>query len=250
MPPASLAFRRGPPATNNNIFVSRSTDFGQTWTATLVFHAPLFTRLNNVFPALAVDPTNGHLYATWSDGFKVYFSSSANQGVTWSTAVTVNVAPANTAIFPWIAAYNGVVDLVYYGTTASSNGSGAVWNTYLAQTSNSGASFAQSLVSNTSNHTGVICTRAALVPGARATCWTCLRWPSIRKPGWQASSIRMTRSPRCPPATRCRRSFWPSRVRRAVGPLFAASWLPDGTAACFRLHHLPARSNRCPTRLV
>src|SRR5207302_10884434 len=126
MPPASLAFRRGPPATNNNIFVSRSTDFGQTWTATLVFHAPLFTPLNNVFPALAVDPTNGHLYATWSDGFKVYFSASTNQGVTWSAAVTVNVAPADTTIFPWIAAYNGVVDLVYYGTTASSNGSGAV----------------------------------------------------------------------------------------------------------------------------
>src|SRR5206468_12550461 len=53
----------------------------------------------------------------------------------------------------------------YYGTTASSNGSGAVWNTYLAQTSNSGASFAQSLVSNTSNHTGVICTQGGACAG-------------------------------------------------------------------------------------
>jgi hypothetical protein len=155
-------------ATFNNIFVSRSSDFGRTWTATQVFHAPLFTALNNVFPALAVDPTNGHLYATWSDGFKVHFSSSTNQGVTWSTAITVNVAPANTAIFPWIAAFDGVVDLVYYGTTASSNGSGAVWNTYLAQTTNAGASFTQSKASNTSNHTGVICTQGTgCAPGTR-----------------------------------------------------------------------------------
>src|SRR5258708_27022070 len=34
----------------NNIFVSRSSDGGATWTAALVFHAPLFTALNNIFP--------------------------------------------------------------------------------------------------------------------------------------------------------------------------------------------------------
>jgi len=155
-------------ANHNNVFVSRSTDFGETWTSVLVFHAPLFTPLNNVFPALAVDPTNGHLYATWSDGKIVSFSASSDQGQTWSTAVSVNVAPANMAIFPWVAAYNGVVDLVYYGTTAASNSSGAVWNVYLAQTTNAGASFAQSLVSHDSNHTGVICTEGiACAAGTR-----------------------------------------------------------------------------------
>jgi hypothetical protein len=141
----------------NNIFVSRSTDFGKSWTAVLVFHAPLFTALNNIFPSLAVDPTNGHLYATWSDGKVVSFSASTDQGQTWSTPVSVNVSPANTAIFPWIAAYNGTVDVVYYGTDAASNSSGAVWNVYLAQTTNAGASFTQNLVSHDSNHTGVIC---------------------------------------------------------------------------------------------
>ncbi len=70
----------------------------------------------------------------------------------------MNLAPATTALFPWVAAYNGTVDVVYYGTPAPSNDASAVWNTYLAQTSNDGASFAQSKVSNTSNHTGVICT--------------------------------------------------------------------------------------------
>ena len=34
----------------------------------------------------------------------------------------------------------------------------AVWNTYLAQTTNDGASFQQNLVSNNPNHVGVICT--------------------------------------------------------------------------------------------
>src|SRR5438094_4545431 len=84
---------------------------------------------------------------------------SSDQGVHWSPAVVVNVAPATTAIFPWIAAHAGTVDVVYYATTASSkNHASAVWNGYLAQTADSGASFAQSAVSNTSNHTGVIST--------------------------------------------------------------------------------------------
>jgi len=143
----------------NNIFVSRSTDGGITWTATQVFHAPLNVALNNVFPTLAVDPTNGKLHASWSDAHTIFYSTSSDQGATWSPAVAVNIAPANTGVFPWIAAHNGTVDLVYYGTTAASKDDPtAVWNVYLAQTTNDGLQFTQSLVSNTSNHTGVICT--------------------------------------------------------------------------------------------
>ena len=146
-------------ATFNNIYVSRSTDDGKTWTANLVYHAPLFTALNNVFPALAVDPTNGDLYAVWSDGTHVFFSTSSDQGSTWSAAVMVNIAPASTAIFPWVAAYDGIVDVVYYATTSGSNlDPNAVWNVYLAQTTDAGASFFQSRVSNTPNHVGVVCT--------------------------------------------------------------------------------------------
>lgn len=144
----------------DRIFVSRSSDGGHHWTAALVFHAATLVGLNNVFPTLAVDPTNGKLYAAWSDGHTVSFSSSSDQGVTWSAAVIVNVSPATTAVFPWVAASNGTVDLVYYGTTASSKDDPtAVWNTYLAQTTNDGASFQQSLVSNSPNHVGVICTQ-------------------------------------------------------------------------------------------
>ena len=51
------------------------------------------------------------------------------------------------------------MDVVYYGTSAASkDDSSAVWNVYLAQSTDDGASFTQSLVSNTPNHVGVICT--------------------------------------------------------------------------------------------
>lgn len=154
----------------NNIIVSRSADMGKTWTPSLVYHAPLFTGLNNVFPSLAVDQATGKVYAVWSDAVNVFFSASSDYGSTWSPAVIVNVAPANIALFPWVAAYNGTVDVVYYGSAngLSHNDSSAVWNVYLAQTTDGGVSFTQSAVSNTSNHTGVICTGGvSCAPGTR-----------------------------------------------------------------------------------
>jgi hypothetical protein len=149
----------------NNIIVSRSTDGGVKWTAALVFHAPVNVGQNNIFPTLAVDPINGHLHAAWSDAHTVFYSTSSDQGMTWSAAAAVNIAPADTAIFPWIAAFNGTVDLVYYGTTGSSKDDpNAVWNVYLAQTLTNGASFTQSLVSKKPNHVGVICTDGIACP--------------------------------------------------------------------------------------
>jgi hypothetical protein len=155
----------------NNVFVSRSTDGGKHWTPVLVFAGPLLSTNSNVFPAIAVDSTNGNVYATWSNasdaGTNAYFSFSADKGASWSTPVTVNTAPANTAIFPWVAAHAGTVDVVYYGT-AGANMAGAMWNVYLAQTTNNGASFSQSLVNVNPNHLGVICTEGtACAPGTR-----------------------------------------------------------------------------------
>jgi len=156
-------------ATFNNIFVSRSTDFSQSWTANKVFSAPLFTALNNVFPSLAVDPANGTLYAVWSDAHTVSLSRSSDQGTTWSSALVVSSAPAATAVFPWVAALNGTVDVVFYGTNASSKDDpSAVWNVYLAQSPNGGASFQQVQVTAHPNHVGVICTNGTgCAPGTR-----------------------------------------------------------------------------------
>jgi BNR repeat-like domain len=161
--------QKGTSAAFNNVFVSRSSDGGKSWTAALVAHRPLFTDLSNVFPALAVDPSNGHLAAVWSDAHQVFFSMSTNQGASWSTPVAVNAAPATTAIFPWVAARDGKIDVVYYATTASSKDDpAAIWNVYLAQTLDAGATFVQSLVSGAPNHVGVVCTSGtACAPGTR-----------------------------------------------------------------------------------
>jgi hypothetical protein len=161
----------GPPgALYNNIYVSRSTDGGDSWTANLVSSFAPGTHLANIFPALAVDDTNGKVYASWSDAETVWFTVSSDQGSTWSPAVPVSVSPAKTAVFPWLSAHDGAVDLVYYGSTASSiDDPSAVWNTYLAQTTDDGANFAQSLVSSTPNHIGVICTEGSACDPSQRT---------------------------------------------------------------------------------
>ena len=150
-------FLKGRTFTPNHIIVSRSRDNGGTWTANTAFTAPPGTSLAFIFPALAVDPVNGNLYAVWSDGHTVSLSSSTDQGSSWTPAVPVSTTPATTAVLPWVAAYNGVVDLVYYGTSAASNlDPDASWFVYFAQSSGSG--FVQTAVNAASNHHGVICT--------------------------------------------------------------------------------------------
>jgi len=151
--------QKGTNANFNNIVVSRSTDKGLTWTPTLVYHAPVNTALNNVFPALAIDPTNGKMYAAWSDAHTVWFAASSDHGSTWSSAVAVNSGLAATAVFPWVAAFGDKVDVVYYGSTAlNKDDPTAVWNTYMAQTAYDGSHFLQTTVSAHPNHVGVICT--------------------------------------------------------------------------------------------
>ncbi len=160
--------QKGTSADFNNIYVSRSTDGVRTWTAKRVFRAPLFTRLNNIFPALGVDPSNGALYAAWSDTDSIFVSKSTDQGMTWSPAQAVSSAPVNTALMPWVAAKAGVVDVVFYGTSATSKDDpGAVWNVYLAKSTNGGISYSQSLVSPTSNHVGPVCTNGSACPADR-----------------------------------------------------------------------------------
>ncbi len=152
--------QKGTTANFNNVYVSASSDMGGSWTPHLVFSGTVNVALNNVFPTLAVDPLSGTLYAGWSNAHNVFLSKSIDQGQTWSKPIVVNSAPATTAVFPWIAARGSAVDYVYYGTTASSKDDPtAVWNVYMAQSTNGGAIFVQSLVSQHPNHVGVICTQ-------------------------------------------------------------------------------------------
>jgi hypothetical protein len=133
----------------NNIFVARSRDLGRTWTTTLVYHAPIGTDLFNIMPALAIDPVTRAIYAGWSDGSTVSTSESTDNGVTWSAPRTMNTgAAATTAIFPWIAAHDGTVDVVFYGSTGvGRDDESGVWNTFMSKSTDAGATFTQTVVS-------------------------------------------------------------------------------------------------------
>jgi hypothetical protein len=165
----TASVQKGTSANFNQVFVSRSSDGGLTWRVSQVFSAPSGSILNNVFPSLAVDPANGDVYATWSDRTAVWVAKSVDHGSSWGNPVRVSSAPNNTAVFPWIAARNGLVDTVFYGTTdVSKDSPSAVWNVYLSQSLDGGATFAQYLVSAHPNHVGPICTNGiACAPGTR-----------------------------------------------------------------------------------
>jgi len=138
----------------NNIWVSRSTDGAKHWTTAQVFHAPVGTALNNIFPAMAVDPVTHVLYASWTDQHGVDVAQSHDGGVNWSAPVTVSTI--STTVMPWVAARGGKVDVVYYGSTAASPGDpSAVWNVYDSQFS--GGTWTVKQVSNTANRVGAVC---------------------------------------------------------------------------------------------
>ena len=97
--------------TDHKIFTSPAGSLGATNGA------------NNIFPALAVDGL-GFVYAVWSDNSNIFFSTSADQGTTWTSPLLVNqgatVGMAN--VFPWVAAdADGHVGIVWFGADRAGN---------------------------------------------------------------------------------------------------------------------------------
>jgi hypothetical protein len=146
----------------NNIFVSRSTDGGRHWEANLVHSAPVGSSLDNIFPSLTVDQTTGTVYAVWTDTHTVWVSSSTDHGKTWSDPTDVSTGGADlaTTLMPWVAARDGKVDVVFYGSTSAQDDTSAVWNTYDSQFSGGSWSI-DNLVSNAPNRIGAVCTQGS-----------------------------------------------------------------------------------------
>jgi hypothetical protein len=92
----------------------------------------------------------------WSDSHDIWESMSTDHGTSWSMALKVSNTTTN--LMPWVAARNGKVDVVYYGTNAASqDDTTAVWNVYDAQRSS--GSWTVAKVSNTPNRVGAVCTQ-------------------------------------------------------------------------------------------
>jgi hypothetical protein len=160
--------QKGTSGAFNNIYVARSTNGGNTWTTSLLFHKPLFTDLANFWPAAAVDGATGDVYVTFTDRSTVWLSSSSDLGESWTTTALAGTPP--TTVMPWVAALNGKVDVVYYGTSpAAANvggtlgGASTVWNTY--DTQRNGGVWNTALVSNTPNRIGPVCLNGSACAG-------------------------------------------------------------------------------------
>jgi hypothetical protein len=105
---------------------------------------------------LNVDPLTGTLYAVWTDNSdgahdvtnpvtdtNVFMSSSSDEGQTWSAPIRVTSGPTD-KWFPWVAARNGKIGVVYQNEV--SDGSGT-YVTDLSTSIDGGATWSQQQVS-------------------------------------------------------------------------------------------------------
>ncbi len=141
------------------------------WRNYEIFHGPIGARYDRIFPVTAVD-SGGRVYAFWTDGNHILAKSDAT-GAGWNPAAAPlqvpNFGTDNTAMMPWAAAMPaggaaGVVDLVFYG---AHGGAGAqpnpqddpnnVWNAYMAQTIDGGATWTTSKASDHDIHKSQLC---------------------------------------------------------------------------------------------
>ena len=141
---------------NVNLYVSKSTDGGLTWTTKLVDVSKSPPDCSAIacgwaFLGAAItmtSDTSGNLYALWNAGSvdkgpeRIYFSKSIDGGNTWSAKVDVSGAPAGSHhAFPAIAAAsNGDVRIAWMDARAA-NGGMDRWNVYYRSSSNGGSTW-------------------------------------------------------------------------------------------------------------
>ncbi|HUG35249.1 MAG TPA: sialidase family protein [Anaerolineales bacterium] len=148
--------RNGGATGNVNLYVSKSTNGGATWSNNVIDisssppQCPEFLCGWAFLGAQAVmaSDDNGVLYLLWNAGSsptgpeRIYFSKSTNGGNTWLPKVDVSTAPAGTHhAFPAIAAIgNGDVRISWMDARAA-NGGLDRWNVYYRSSTNGGSTW-------------------------------------------------------------------------------------------------------------
>ncbi len=139
------------------VFVSRSSDSGRTWSTTPMDISSAAPGCPTQFcsagflasqVALASDDA-GTVYALWNSGSspggaqRVYFSTSTNQGESWSAKVDVSKAPAGAEhCFPAIAASAaGDIRIAWMDTRKVDAENHPLWNTFYRTSTNGGATW-------------------------------------------------------------------------------------------------------------
>jgi hypothetical protein len=132
-----------PLGADNQVYINRSTDGGSTWVLKQAFNGPAGTSNAQVFPTAAVD-RGGNIHVAFSNcgaghtNCQIQMVSSADQGNTWTSALTVSSGAATaTAVEPTIAAGSaGVVDVTWLGSAASTPDVASNWHVFFAQVTN------------------------------------------------------------------------------------------------------------------
>ena len=143
-----------------NLYVTKSSDGGVTWTSTLldVSSSPPDCSAFNcgwafLGPGIAMTSDQaGQLYVLWNSGTvdggpeRIYFSTSSDQGSTWSPKVDVSLAPLGVDHgFPSVAAgAAGDIRIAWMDQRNQSH-----WNVYYRTSNNGGASWSGETVLST-----------------------------------------------------------------------------------------------------
>ena len=153
-------------STYNEAWLGVSSDGGHTWTdkpiPCSVTASGTSNGLDHNFPNVSVAP-NGNLWYAWSDNQSIYTAESSDHGQTWSCSPAVSTGSAQ-AIYPWLVATSGGVDLVYYGAPTTAN---QTWYVYFAQNTAGSTSAWGTPQQLTAVHSGSVCEGGVSCTGGR-----------------------------------------------------------------------------------
>jgi len=142
---------------NVNLYVSKSTDGGATWTTKMIDTSKSPPDCSAFLCGWAylgaqmvmTSDSSGNLYALWNAGSvakgpeRIYFSKSTDGGTTWSAKVDVSTAAQGVHHnFPAIAATgNGDVRIAWMDSRAAASGAMDKWNVYFRRSTNGGSTW-------------------------------------------------------------------------------------------------------------